>query len=368
MTVRLKLSLCMIVKDEAETLEHCLNSVQDLVSEIIIVDTGSTDETRSICASFGAEVYEWAWTDHFADARNYGLDKATGDWILMLDADETIEFASATDILHFLAQDDADAHLVSMINYMGSRADPHHAFLFAQYRLFRNRIGFRYVNRVHEHLNTVEMAARLSDTSLPEFIIHHYGYMDDRTEGKQKHRRNLVLLEKEQQIPGYDPWIDYHIASEYYRVGEYADAFHMLNQSISRFLEKEKLPPSLLYKMKYDILLATGSLDHALSGIDKVLQLYPDYVDLKFYKGIFLFVERQYEEAIAVFRECLELGESDRYLTRRGVGSFQAWALIGRCHEEMGAWPEAEAAYRQSLLLYPEYAEVQARLRERIGD
>ncbi len=86
-----KLSLCMIVKNEEVFLEQCLQSVQGLVDEIIIVDTGSTDKTKEIAAKFTDKLFSFTWCDDFAAARNESLKHATGDWIIYLDADELIE-------------------------------------------------------------------------------------------------------------------------------------------------------------------------------------------------------------------------------------------------------------------------------------
>ncbi len=84
------LSLCMIVKNEEENIGRCLASVKPVVDEMIVVDTGSTDRTIDIAKAFGAQVYDFEWTNNFAEARNFSLSKAAGDWILVLDADEVI--------------------------------------------------------------------------------------------------------------------------------------------------------------------------------------------------------------------------------------------------------------------------------------
>src|SRR4029077_17309854 len=86
----LTLSLCMIVKDEEAMLPRCLTAVAEPVDELIVVDTGSTDRTVEIAESFGARVLHHAWTGDFSAARNVGLDAATGDWLLYLDADEVL--------------------------------------------------------------------------------------------------------------------------------------------------------------------------------------------------------------------------------------------------------------------------------------
>ena len=84
------ISLCMIVKNESHNLHRCLQSVQGFVNQIIVVDTGSEDNTVEIARSYGAEVHFFEWCDDFAAARNYSLSFATGDWILILDADEKL--------------------------------------------------------------------------------------------------------------------------------------------------------------------------------------------------------------------------------------------------------------------------------------
>ncbi|MBP1761316.1 MAG: glycosyl transferase, group 2 family, partial [Firmicutes bacterium] len=83
-------SLTMIVKNEEQNIGRCLDSVKNLVGEIIIVDTGSTDRTVEICRSYNAQIFSCPWQDNFAQARNFGLDKVSQDWVLWLDADEEI--------------------------------------------------------------------------------------------------------------------------------------------------------------------------------------------------------------------------------------------------------------------------------------
>ena len=80
------LSLCMIVKDEETVLPRCLESVQGLFDEIVVIDTGSTDQTREIARSFGAEVFDFQWRDDFSVARNFSFSKATGDYLFWMDA------------------------------------------------------------------------------------------------------------------------------------------------------------------------------------------------------------------------------------------------------------------------------------------
>jgi len=93
-----KLSACLIVKNEAHCLARCLESLVGLVDEIIVVDTGSTDATQEIARQYTQQIFTYPWRDHFAEARNIALQQATGDWILIIDADEVLPAESARQI------------------------------------------------------------------------------------------------------------------------------------------------------------------------------------------------------------------------------------------------------------------------------
>lgn len=362
----LPISLCMIVKNEEDFLGTCLESVKDLIEEIIIVDTGSTDKTKEICNEYGAIIYDFVWSESFSEARNFGINKATKEWILYLDADEKINIKNIEELKSLLEVNSNNLYLVPIINYYGkSTPDINSSYLFTSHRLFRNNKNFKFTGNIHEHLDKNNLDEKdLSEIEIIRCIeIHHYGYMDSVVKDKKKNERNLRLLKKETELSNYDPWIDYHIASEYYRMNEYEKAFEKVNYSILRFLKKQQLPPSLLYKLKYEILILLKSYKSAKTGIDKAIQLYPDYVDLHFYKGIILFQESLFDEAIISFKHCLELGEVNiQYLILSGSGSYAAWYFIGCCYEKLNNYQKAILAYKESLNIYPNYTEAKKKL------
>jgi len=112
------ISLCVIAKDEEENIARCLDSVRGVCDEIIVVDTGSRDRTAEVAASRGARVFDHPWGDDFAAARNAGLERATGRWILVLDADE--ELSEGGEILRQLAQSsDVEGFFLRIRNDMG---------------------------------------------------------------------------------------------------------------------------------------------------------------------------------------------------------------------------------------------------------
>ncbi|WP_245596194.1 glycosyltransferase [Paenibacillus taiwanensis] len=362
--VKGRLSLCMIVKDEAALVGTCLHRVKDVVDEIIVVDTGSADDTVAICESYGAQVYTMEWKNDFAAARNYSLQQATGDWILWLDADEQLDQDTAPLIRDILAVQDADIAVIELINYIGAEpANKDLAFLVRHHRLFRNHRGFRFNGAIHEQLNVYDVLGTSFNVHVLPVKVHHYGYMDVHVKNREKSERNRKLLEQEKQKEGYSPWVDYHLASEYYRLEQYEQAYAQVNVSIKGFIERSKLPPSLCYKLKYDALLANGSYEGGWPSIERAIQLYPDYVDLYFYKGIILFHKQKHQLALEAFQHCLTIGEENlQHLTLRGVGSFHAWYHIGLCYEKLGQPREAVHAYGQCLAAYNQHDKAQEAL------
>lgn len=362
------LSLCMIVKDEAENLGRCLDSVRQEVDEIVVVDTGSTDGTIDIAKAYGAEVFSYPWDGSFANARNFSLEKARGEWILWMDADEEMEPRDANVLRLELHSRNENILLLQLRNYYGDgEPDPYQMYTLAHHRVFRNHLGFHFTNPIHEQLYLPEEERRViaSGVGLPVLPvrIHHYGYMNQAIRGKQKHERNLSMLLEEKARDNSSLWVDYHIGSEYYRIGEYEQAFDYVNQAIAQFLHARQLPPSIMYALKYAILVETNSIANALEGIRLAISLYPDYVDLKFYEGVILYGQRRYAEAIEVFTKCLEMGERcSIHLSKAGVGSYYSEYFIGICYEALGSEALAEEAFLRSLKVYPEFLDARLKL------
>ena len=320
------ISLCMIVRNEEDSIGRCLDSAARLADEIIIVDTGSNDQTVQIAKDYGATVLSYTWNDHFADARNYGIKHAAGEWILWLDADEELDTSSIPVIREAISQVKAQFILLPLHHYVGEElpADPDQLFLSYQARLFRNHAGIQFSNRIHETPQPTKDAEEIK-IEYVKAPIHHYGYLKQIEAKKEKSARNIKLLKAANAETPNDPWVRYHLASEYYRTEDYPNAYEHINDAIFLFLQRQSLPPSLAYRLKYAILQAAGSQSELLQGIDKVLTIYPDYVDFHFTKGRLLYDLGRHEEAAKSFSTCLELGEDHpEHLIQKGTGSFLA--------------------------------------------
>lgn len=178
------LSLCMMVKNEEKLLPTALASAAGWVDEIIVVDTGSTDRTVQIAESFGAKVYHHRWENDFAKHRNQTLSYATGDWILILDADEELDQKTAPIIRQAIKDPRFDAYLVELINQVASGAT---TFLLHA-RIFRNHKGFHYEGKVHNRPIVTGPS-----TQIP-VKLYHYGYALDQETMEAKHQRRLEMI------------------------------------------------------------------------------------------------------------------------------------------------------------------------------
>ena len=148
-------SLCMIVKNEADVLACCLESVSGLVDEIVIVDTGSTDRTREIAGQFTSRVYDFTWTDDFAAARNYAFSLAEKDYCMWLDTDDVLLEADQAAFETLKETLDPDVNVVMAKYNTGFDENGSVTFSYFRERLIKNHAGMRWEGAVHEAVTPV---------------------------------------------------------------------------------------------------------------------------------------------------------------------------------------------------------------------
>lgn len=187
----MSISACMIVKDESKVLTRCLSSIKDWVDEIIVVDTGSTDGTVDIAKSFGAKVYHKKWTNDFSFHRNHSMNKATKDWIFIIDADEEVPVEDGIVIKKML--DDGIEYDVIGVDVLSIYGKEKIAKTrLPMLRFFRRSYGPRYSGFVH---NRPVIKDSTPIYRLP-FRILHYGYDLDEETMERKYQRTLKMCRK----------------------------------------------------------------------------------------------------------------------------------------------------------------------------
>lgn len=196
----------MIVKNEEACLDRCLKSVCNYVDEIIIVDTGSTDNTIDIAESYGARIYHHPWENDFSKHRNQSLSYATGDWIFQLDADEEL-FQEDGSILRDVVRDGKADFFHCRFYDMKKDGSVHGVFYLI--RLFRNHMGMGYVRKVHNQLRTQGREA------YSKIRIRHYGYDLSADQMEAKHVRTTTLLKETLASDPEDVYSVYQLSASY---------------------------------------------------------------------------------------------------------------------------------------------------------
>jgi tetratricopeptide (TPR) repeat protein len=355
----LRLSLCMIVRDEQEMLPRCLAAVAHAVDEIVLVDTGSSDRTVEIAESFGARVLSFAWTGSFAQARNVSFDAATGDWLMYLDADEVLVREDAALLRTLTGRTWREAFYLSETNYTGDLEDgtavTHNAL-----RVYRNRPEYRFEGRLHE-----QIANRLPGY-LPERLeatgvrVEHYGYLGVVRDTREKSRRNIELLRLQQGESPPTPFLHYNLGSEYAAAGEPRAALAEFERSwelLQALPDRDsyQFAPALTSRL-VKALRACGRLQDAVDRAEQGLSDFPGFTDLVMEQGIAAVGMGHQEQAIECFERCLEMGDAPRgYTATVGCGSYLALVNLAELRRARGETEPATELLGRCLREHPNF-------------
>ncbi|MGE5479531.1 MAG: glycosyltransferase [Chloroflexota bacterium] len=311
-------TLSMIVKNEEKMLPGCLESVKGFVDEIVIVDTGSTDGTIKIAESYGAKVYRDEWRNDFAAARNESLKRATGEWVLYLDADERLLNAGLVQGA-ISRVDDNVGGIVCTIESKHFKLDADPEMHRGGYpRLFRNlgypKVEFR--GRVHEQISPsfVEKGYVMVDSPL---LIEHLGYDRSREEMEQKIKRNYALLldhVREEPLNGY----------AWFQLGQTLGHMHLAEQAeqtIKFAIGCGNLSDSVYASAAATLAQFAGNakrFDEALDWADRSIEKAPNQIYSRNLRAHALLYLERYQEAEKEFEEVMKL--MDRHRTTPTAG------------------------------------------------
>ncbi|HHW03154.1 MAG TPA: glycosyltransferase [Thermoanaerobacterales bacterium] len=351
------LSLCLITKDEEKNIARCINSVKDIVDEIVVVDTGSKDKTVEIAESFGAKIIHVKWEDDFAKARNIAIENAKSDWILFLDADEEIKKEDVGKIRPLLNDDTVEAYILKFVSFLGTNINNKVTEENYNFRLFRNNGRLRYIYPIHENLRNVEKG-EVPVYKKADVTILHYGYLLETIIRKEKSQRNISIISRYLLEHPEDKFQHGNLAVEYFNIGEYHKALKHLLIATKGMDVKTNGATRLL---RYLILTysALKDYDMALRIIRDAKEYYADVPDFKFFEGTIYMDQKRYEKAIEMFKECLSMGEyKGIFVTMGGTGSYRARYMIGLCYEKLNRLNDAIKEYIELLKENPNYQEV----------
>ncbi len=308
------ISLCMITKNEEKNLANCLSSVKELVDEIIIVDTGSTDKTKEIAKKFNAKIIDFKWVDDFSAARNESLRHATKQWILVLDADEVIAKEDLSKLKELVNDKENDAFLLLQKNYTNDTSiagfvNEEHKKENKSYagwygslivRLFRNKKGYDFEGTVHE-LVEHSIESKKGKIAATNIAIGNYGNADGDIANKKKQYYLELCKKKVKQNPN---------AFSYYELG-------------------------VLYK-------ENKKYDDAIKSFKEAIKLNPKHSMALYELGIIHEQQKNYDDAIKYYTESLRVKENS-----------EAFQSLGICYFKKGMLKEAYRNLVKAMLLNP---------------
>ena len=323
----LRISLCMIARDEERFLGDCLKSVQGLVDEIVLADTGSQDQSLSVAKGFGARTLSFPWDEDFSAARNASIEAATGDWIFQMDCDEVIAPRDLGSIRRSVVTGGCDGYLMTTRNYARESNRARWVACRGEYpeergypgwfpttkvRLFRRDPMIRYRGAVHELVDQaiLDVGGKIGECMVP---VHHYGYMEkERGPGFY-----LGVAEKKVQQEPENPKAFFELASVYFDLRRFDDAIQAIERTID-LIEK--------------------------GGVEQFRGVHLEWELVYNAYGSMLDGARRFDEAILSHQKALSSNPK----------SYQALNNIGSLFERKGDPAQAVSYYEKALTLSPD--------------
>lgn len=334
------ISLCLITKNEDYCLARCLESAKKLVDEIIIVDTGSEDNTISTARIYGASVFPFAWIDDFSAARNFAISKASGTWILFLDADEVLAPLSRDELTAFLKTSQAEGYYFKICSYLDHTYETVEDYVV---RLFKNKPEYRFIGAIHEQI-AGSIKSSCGDTSLflSPFTIYHYGYLSEVLELKCKFKRNTSVLQKALKEKPEDPFLHYCLGVEFLQNRDFQKADRLLVRTITLMRGNEGYLPQVLVALLL-VKLTKPDGQNCEELFRRAIRALPNNGDIYCLYGIWLMQHTQYIEAAEVIENAL-LNETELLKPGR-IKSF-----AGDLNYLAGKSDQAAEYYKAALL------------------
>lgn len=376
----MKLSFCMIVKNEEASLPSCLASVKDIVDEMVVLDTGSTDQTVKIAREFGARVHHFKWCNDFSAARNESLKYVHGDWVLVLDADEQLK-PEIVPQLRLAIQN--ERHLV--VNLIRQEVGASQSPYSLVSRLFRRHSAVHFSRPYHSMVDdsVSELLQREPEwqiVSLPDVAILHYGYQPGAIASRDKFARAQAAMEGFLAIHPTDSYACSKLGALYVQTGQLSQGIELLERGLGS--EGILIDASVLYELHYhlgnaytrlrnlaqakvhyqaaiqqmilpklkigaynnlaSILMTNGDLIGAREAYEITLQIDPNFAVGMYNLGMTLKAMGDLVEAINAYRQAIQLNPN----------YAEAYQNLGVVLLKVGNVPESLAAFRQAIKLH----------------
>ncbi|MGG3399711.1 glycosyltransferase [Bacillus cereus group sp. BfR-BA-01446] len=339
------ISACLIVKNEEDMIQKCLESLQNVVGEIVVVDTGSMDKTKEIAKRFTNKIYDFEWINDFAAARNFATSKAKGEWIIAIDADERIDSEGFIEALEEIKghNNQYDTYTVEILSFVGKNGEG--TVVNKMGRLYKNDGTISFEGAIHEQLKKCGKEPNISDSPI---TLYHYGYLKHVVEKQDKKNRNLKIIKKTLEIESDRGFAHFNYGQELRGRGETKKA---LEYFVKAYQYKESIKTEWVRKCLYFIvecLVELSQYEEALDIIRNAEAVWSLAPDLICWKGDIYFLQNRYNDAKSVYESILK----DKNLYEGVIFDLERKSFIP--NKRLGQIYEMEKNEKKALLHYVE--------------
>lgn len=314
------ISVCMIVKNEEKYIQQCIESILPIAYEIILVDTGSTDKTIEIAKKYEiVKIFNYKWDNSFSNARNYSLSKATGDFIMVLDGDESLNSQDSEKLIKLINETKSDGISIVIDNYNDEKIGENFT-THTNIRVFKKNI-FKYVGIIHEQLVPINKDNKINISS-SDIRINHYGYLQSNIIAKDKRNRNIPMIQKMIDEDPTNGFYLFNMGNEYMSKNDYINAIKFYEKSYINKDIKLGYCPHLYYRMAicYNVL---NDPEKGLKIINEALIYYPGFTDIEYLRGTIYASLKRYTLAIDSFNKCITMGVPEQNLSfSKNIGTY----------------------------------------------
>ena len=331
------ISVCVIAKNEDNHISECLKRLRPCKFEIVVADTGSVDRTVEQASQYTDKVYHFDWCDDFSAARNFSIDKASNDWVLIVDCDEYLENINLMEIEYFMEDHPNGVGLITRNNPYSIQGVK---------SVMSERIG-RLFNRKYCHYEgVIHEQVKLLDGSDPvtyeiPLTLYHEGYVAE-SEARTRATRNLEMLLHDLANKGPSPYIYFQLGQNYISLNDIEKAAHYYELGLAMDVDPHSAYVQSMMETYGYCLLELEENEKSLTLIDKYAS-YADRADFVYLIGMIYMMNSMWEKAIKEFEKATTI---EAY-SRKGVNSYRAFYNIGIISEKLGDKERAKAYYKK---------------------
>ncbi len=304
-----KISACVITKNEEKNIVRCINSYKDIVDEIILVDTGSTDNTVEIAKSLGAKIYNYEWCNDFSAAKNFAISKAEGDWIIFLDADEFFAEGHCYNVKKYITLLHGDKKYDAICCRMANIEENDEIKNYVvQIRIFRNHPDIKYINSIHENLRKSSGQLKAFFVDKEDILIYHTGYSAG--VGITKAERNLKLLLESKEKGYFPPHFNGYMSDCYFILKDWDNAIiyaqECINGGVSFFGYNIKPYINIIESM----IQRGDDTELIIERLEEFIKEFSDNPTFYVFMGDALYKLKRYTEAFEFYKKAVKLNKS----------------------------------------------------------